>query len=81
MSFSERLIKLAKPFSNTTEQKLFLDELDLEIDYWKAKQERSKDKKEIETINKYLSSLNDLRSVVSRDPKGLKWGYSSKKKE
>jgi len=75
MSFSERLIKLAKPFSNTTEQKLFLNELNLEIDYWKAKQERSKDKKEIETINKYLSSLNDLRSVVNRDPKGLKWGY------
>ena len=81
MNFSEKLTKLALPFLNTREQKKFLDALDLEADYWKAKQERCKDEKEKESIKKNLKSVVDLRNIVARDPKGTRWGYLDKKEQ
>jgi hypothetical protein len=81
VNFTERLTKLALPFLNTRDQKGFLDQLDLEIDYWKAIKEKCKDEKQGENIKKNLNTLDNLRSVVARDPKGARWGYIDKKEQ
>lgn len=81
MNFKERLLKLAMPFLNTIQQKGFLFELDLEIDYWKSKYEKCNDIMEKENTLKKLDILEKLRNTVQRDPKGLEWGYLNKQEK
>lgn len=65
-SYDIRFKKLTNKFKNLKEKKFLVSELDLEYDFWKAREERCGNEKEKEGITKKITKVLTFKNDYKR---------------